>query len=99
MTAHMPPTYIWATASDELVPVQHTIRMAHALADQKIPFEIHIFENGPHGLSLSDQASSEAKSQMFPDAAKWVPLAEEWLRKRFALDLPALSAFEQSMVQ
>lgn len=99
VTEHMPPTYIWATAADNLVPVQHTIRMAYALADQGVPFEVHIFENGPHGLALSDQASAEAQSQVMPDAAKWVPLAGDWLRKRFALDLPALSAFEQSMIQ
>lgn len=99
VTEHMPPTYIWATAADNLVPVQHSIRMAHALADQGIPFEVHIFEDGPHGLALSDQASAEAQSQIMPDAAKWVPLAEAWLHKRFALDLPALSAFEQSMMQ
>lgn len=99
VTEHMPPTYIWATAADNLVPVQHSIRMAHALADQGIPFELHIFENGPHGLALSGQASAEALSQVMPDAAKWVPLAEEWLRKRFALDLPELSAFERSMIQ
>ena len=42
VTEHVPPTFIWATASDELVPVQHSLRMAYALADKKIPFEIHI---------------------------------------------------------
>lgn len=99
VTEHMPPTYLWATVEDTLVPVQHSIRMAHALADQGIPFEMHIFENGPHGLSLSDQASAQAKSQIMPDAAKWVPLAEEWLRKRLALELPRRTAFEQLMMK
>jgi len=99
VTEHMPPTYLWATATDTLVPVQHTILMAHALADQGIPFEMHIFENGPHGLSLANQASAEAKSQIMPDAAKWVGLVEAWLQQRFALDLPELSPFEQFMMQ
>lgn len=95
VTEHMPPTYIWATATDTLVPVQHSIRMAHALADRGIPFEMHIFENGPHGLSLANQATAAAKSEVMPDVAKWVGLAEEWLYKRFALDLPAHSALGQ----
>ena len=62
VTENMPPVFLWATASDGLVPVQHSIRMAHALADHKIPFELLIFEEGPHGLSLANQASAEAKT-------------------------------------
>lgn len=92
-----PPAFIWATSEDTLVPVQHSIRMAHALADHRIPFELHIFENGPHGLSVSTQASAVARSQICPDAAKWVPLAGAWLEKRFALDLPELTPFEEMM--
>lgn len=94
VTDHMPPTYIWATAQDEMVPVQHSIRMAHALADAHIPFEIHVFEEGPHGISLATQASAPAKDQIFPDAAKWVRLAEAWLQKRFALEMPETFSFE-----
>ena len=99
VTEHMPPTYIWATAADSLVPVQHSLRLAHALADQKIPFELHIFEGGPHGLSLSDQASAGARSQIMPDAAKWVPLAAAWLEKRLALALPEFTDFERMMME
>lgn len=98
VTEHMPPTYLWATAADTMVPVQHSLRMAHALADQKIPFELHIFEEGAHGLALADQASAEAWSQVMPDTAKWVPLVAAWLEKRLAFDLPELSAFERSVM-
>lgn len=98
VTEHMPPTYLWATAADSLVPVQHALRLAHALADRKIPFEMHIFEDGPHGLSLADQASAGARSQLNPDASKWAPLAAAWLEKRFALALPRRTAYERSMM-
>jgi len=86
--------FLWATAEDSLVPVQHTLIMASALADKKIPFEVHVFEKGPHGLSLSTQATAQARSQIYPDAAKWVGLAEAWLEKRFALELPERTAWE-----
>lgn len=95
VTEYMPPVFLWATAADNLVPVQHTIRMAHALADQGIPFEVHIFEEGPHGLSLADQSAAQAKSQIYPDAAKWADLAGCWLEKRFALPLPEKTSFEE----
>jgi len=89
-----PPMFLWATAADSLVPVAHSTIMATALATHKIPFEIHIFEEGMHGLSLADQASSGSWSQNNPDAAKWVGLAEAWLKKRFALPLPEKSDWE-----
>lgn len=97
VTENTPPTYLWATAADTLVPVQHSIRMAHALADKKIPFEMHIFEEGGHGLALANQASAASKSQMNSDAAKWADLAGCWLEKRFALDLPNKTPFEEMM--
>jgi len=83
-----PPMFIWATAGDELVPVQHSTMMATALAEAGVPFELHIFEEGGHGLALADQATSMTTGQINADAAKWVALCEEWLKKRMALKLP-----------
>lgn len=82
-----PPMFLWATAADTLVPVQNTTLLATALADAKIPFEAHIFEEGPHGLSLADQSTAGNAAFLNADAAQWVGLAENWLRKRFALPL------------
>ncbi|WP_077622431.1 alpha/beta hydrolase [Sediminibacillus massiliensis] len=94
-----PPMFLWATSEDTLVPAQHTLKMANALADQKIPYEVHIYEKGPHGLSLSNQATAQAKSQIDQDAARWIIEAESWLGKRFALDLPESTPFEIMMEQ
>ena len=97
VTENTPPTFLWATSADELVPVQHSLIMARALAENNVPFEIHIFESGPHGLGTADPAGAEAKSQIYPDAAKWVELAGCWLEKRFALPLPEKSSFEEML--
>ncbi|WP_099466639.1 alpha/beta hydrolase [Konateibacter massiliensis] len=97
VSKHNPPTFLWATAADSLVPVQHSIRMAHALADQKVPFEIHVFEEGAHGLSIATQASAGSKAQINADAAKWVGLADTWLLKRMELPLPEKTEFEESL--
>ncbi|MCC8046612.1 MAG: alpha/beta hydrolase [Clostridiales bacterium] len=97
VSAQTPPAFLWATAADGMVPVQHSLRMAHALADHHVPFELHVFEEGDHGMSVATQASSVAKSQMNADAAKWVGLADAWLKKRFSLDLPEKTAFEEAM--
>jgi acetyl esterase/lipase len=97
VSAETPPTFIWATAADNLVPVQHSIIMAKSLADKKIPFELHIFEEGMHGLSLATQATALARSQIKSDASKWADLAGTWLEKRFALDLPDKTFFEEDL--
>ena len=91
------PTFLWATSEDALVPVQHSLIMARALAESNIPFELHVFEQGPHGLGTADQAGAEAKSQIYPDAAKLVELAGCWLEKRFALPLAEKSKFEEML--
>lgn len=44
-----------------------------------IPFEVHIYEDGPHGLSIGTQACAQARSQIFPGVARWVESAQDWL--------------------
>lgn len=87
VTDKTPPMFLWATAADALVPVGHTLRMGIALSEHKIPFEMHVFEEGPHGLSLATQATADSKPLVDQNAAKWIDLAEAWLLKRFAIEL------------
>jgi len=88
ITTNTPPMFLWATREDMTVPVDQTLAMALALEAAGVPCETHIFENGDHGLSLADQSVAEAQEQIWPDVAVWVSLAETWLKKRFAFDLP-----------
>lgn len=82
---HFPPTFLWATAKDNLVSVQHTLLMAKALADHKVPFEVHIYEDGDHGLSLATQATAMSQNMLNRRASGWTQEAAAWLEKRFAL--------------
>jgi acetyl esterase/lipase len=97
VSTNTPPTFLWATAADELVPVENTTRMATALACAGVPFETHIFEQGPHGLSLADQASAGSLFEIDADAAQWIGLAAAWLKKRFALSLPEKPAWQAAL--
>ena len=47
-----PPTFLWHTAADTAVPVENSLLFATALAANQIPFEMHIYPEGRHGLSL-----------------------------------------------
>ena len=50
-----PPTFLWHTADDNSVPVENSLLFAGALSKADIPFDLHIFEQGPHGMSLADE--------------------------------------------
>ncbi len=93
VTDQTPPCFIWTTAGDKMVPPQHSLMMAMALQDAHIPYELHIFEEGDHGLSLASTASAAVKEQINDDVHKWVSLCEAWLLKRFAIDMPAAIDF------
>ena len=87
VTPNTPPMFIWATAGDNLVPVQHSTIMATALAAEGIPFELHVFEEGDHGLALSDKSTATVPAQIDTNAANWMPLCEKWLEKRLKLNI------------
>ncbi|MCR2806270.1 alpha/beta hydrolase [Paenibacillus soyae] len=79
-----PPAYIFHTYEDTLVPVGNALAMAAAMDREKRPFELHIFQNGAHGLSLSRPVTSGGmRSLSDPDAAKWFGLCVAWLRNQF----------------
>ena len=61
--------------------------MAGALADAKVPFELHIFEKGGHGLGTAAEAGCSNYMDVNDEAAKWVPMCHKWLQKRFTLPL------------
>jgi acetyl esterase/lipase len=65
-----PPAFLWHTSDDGPVPVSNSLGYAGALAAQRIPFALHVFPHGHHGLGL---ASEE------PTVAAWGPLCARWL--------------------
>ena len=54
VTADTPPAFIWHTGEDGAVPVENSLMYAAALRKNGVPFELHIYEKGPHGTGLFD---------------------------------------------
>lgn len=76
-----PPTFIWHTFTDATVPVQNTLLYINALAKSGVPFEVHIFPEGPHGLSLCNKETWEGQERLLiPHAECWAELAVKWVR-------------------
>lgn len=90
-----PPFFIWTTATDSLVTPIHSLKLATALAQNNISYEIHIFDEGSHGLSLASQAAASSESQISPIVNQWTDLCAQWLERNFGLKLPELSDFEK----
>jgi acetyl esterase/lipase len=53
-----PPAFIWHTAEDACVPVANSLLYAAACSKHQVPFELHIYPYGPHGLSTCDHLTN-----------------------------------------
>lgn len=83
ITADAPPVFIAATAEDVLTNMC-SLPVAQAYAKLNKPYELHIFQYGPHGLSLADATSANGSSQVLDDAfGVWHELSVKWLMKTF----------------
>jgi acetyl esterase/lipase len=75
-----PPTFLWHTAEDQIVPANHALRFALALAANKVPYELHIYEKGVHGLALADEVTAVPGDFIDTNSQAWVQLALNWLK-------------------
>lgn len=73
ITNDTPPMFIWHTAEDDCVNVKNSIMLAKALSEKNIPFELHIFPEGGHGLNLARDFNGGAKH--------WPMLCADWLHR------------------
>ena len=77
-----PPAYIFTTCTDETVPVENSLDLASALDRAGVPFELHIFPSGQHGLSLAKPYTSGGKRIMVePRVQEWITECCQWLRE------------------
>lgn len=55
VTEKTPPCFLWATATDEAVPVENSEMYVRACREKGVPCAFHMFTSGKHGLSLADE--------------------------------------------
>ena len=55
------------------------LSLFYKLKEKNIPFELHIFEKGEHGLALCDRTTSRKASHHNNHVIHWFELCEEWL--------------------
>ncbi len=53
VTVETPPAFLVHTTTDTAVPVENSLLYVAALRRAKVPFELHVYERGPHGFGLA----------------------------------------------
>jgi acetyl esterase/lipase len=73
VTKATPPCFIWHTYEDNAVPVENSLQFAAALRKAGVPFDLHIYEKGPHGLGLgSREYDPEKRHPWTADCIYWL---------------------------
>ena len=89
VTEDVPPTFIWHTMEDPYVPVSSALYFASQLEEKMVPFELHIYQKGKHGLALADLRTDSEKdrSQSNEQGATWKRLYLGWLKDNDLINL------------
>ena len=72
VTSATPPTFIWTTAEDDLVPAHNSLYYALALDKAKVPFELHVYPHGRHGLATGMREINEREEPCLNDVCHWL---------------------------
>lgn len=81
VNADTAPAFIWHTFNDASVPVENSLLYAAALREAGINFELHIYPDGPHGLSLATDETWVGRPDLLrPEVATWAPMSVTWIK-------------------
>ncbi len=73
VTKGTPPTFLWHTNADSVVPAKASLQFALALAEKKIPYEIRVWTGDRHGTGLGNYVTEPKHAPLEDHAcAAWV---------------------------
>ena len=72
VTEDTPKAFLWHTSDDASVNVKNSLIFAERMRDAGIPFELHVFPHGKHGLGLAPDHA---------DIRQWADLAADWVER------------------
>jgi acetyl esterase/lipase len=79
VTKDTPPCFVWHTWEDKGVKVENALEFAAALQRSGVPFDLHVYQKGPHGIGLGVKGWEPEKT---PLAAlhPWTQDLAVWLK-------------------
>ncbi len=75
VTDQTPPCFIWHTWEDTAVDVENSLQFAAALRAHNVPFDLHVYQKGRHGIGLNDKPP-------FTNAHPWASDLTFWFKER-----------------
>jgi acetyl esterase/lipase len=75
VTPNTPPCFLWTTFEDNVVPMENTLMFAEALRKNHVPFDLHVYQKGGHGMGLNDKPP-------FANPHPWANDCLFWLREQ-----------------
>jgi len=67
-----PPCFLWTTFEDNAVPMENTMMFAEALRKNHVPFDLHVYEKGGHGMGLRAKPPFEHPHPWAADCLFWL---------------------------
>lgn len=65
--ADTPPCFVWHTWADAGVPVENSLQFATALRAKKVPCDLHLYQNGAHGMGLGKNSADPKRLHPWTD--------------------------------
>jgi len=75
VTKDTPPCFLWHTVEDKAVKVENSLDFAAALQKNGVPFDLHVYQKGRHGLGLADKPP-------FTNVHPWANDLVFWLKEQ-----------------
>ena len=73
VTKDTPPCFIWHTYEDNAVPVENSLQFAEAMRKAGVPFDLHIYQKGSHGIGLgTGEWNPEKRHPWTRDLVYWL---------------------------
>jgi acetyl esterase/lipase len=73
VTKQTPPCFIWHTYEDRGVRVENSIQFAEALQRVDVPFDLHVYQKGQHGMGLGTREwNPEKRHPWTRDLVYWL---------------------------
>ena len=72
VTKDTPPCFLWTTTEDTAVPAENSEMFADALRKNKVPYDLHIYQKGGHGIGLQDKAPYSHAHPWAADLLYWL---------------------------
>ncbi len=77
VTKETPVCFIWSTYEDKVVKVENSLLFAEALRKAGVPFDLHVYQKGPHGLGLGTKEWIPAKFHPWTaDCVYWLKVQD-----------------------